>query len=309
MALTPILLKRPDQAGCLFKQYPTVLQNMNMQDKSEKKAKVRHTEQGNTDSEIALTRFGFSFERGGAHSSRTIMLDELETLFSYVDRADAGKAEFLQAIEENNCLGKRSGKTRLLTSRHLVDLYALDPGIAIYRALRFFWQRDPASRPMLALLCAYSRDAILRQATDLIVKTPEDSVVSRESVEELIDGIEQGRFSKATLKSTAQNINSSFTKSGHLNGRKIKVRTRATPTAASVAFALFLGYLRGERGASLFYSEYARLLDCSYEKAVELAEEASRKGWIVFKRLGNIIEALFPGLLNNQEMEWLREQN
>ncbi len=280
-----------------------------MKDKSEITAEVRHTERENSNSDGRLARFGFSFERGGAHSSRTIMLDELETLFSFVDRPDAGKAEFLQAINENNCLGKRSGKTRLLTFRHLVDLYALDPGIAIYRAMRFFWQRDPAGRPMLALLCAYSRDAILRQATDLILKTPEGAVLTRESVEELIDGIEQGRFSKATLKSTAQNINSSFTKAGHLRGKAKKTRTRAVPTAASVAFALFLGYLKGERGASLFHSEYARLLDCSYEKAVELAEEASRKGWIVFKRLGNIIEALFPGLLNNQEMEWLREQN
>jgi len=278
-----------------------------MKDKSDITAEVRHTERENSDSGSKLTRFGFSFERGGAHSSRTIMLDELETLFSFVDRPDAGKAEFLQAINESNCLGKRSGKTRLLTYRHLVDLYALDPGVTIYRAMRFFWQRDPASRPMIALLCAYARDSILRQAAALILKTSEGSVVTRESVEELIDGVELGRFSKATLKSTAQNINSSFTKSGHLHGKVKKVRTKAVPTAASVAFALFLAYLNGERGVSLFHSEYAGLLDCSYEKALELAEEASRKGWIVFKRLGNVIEALFPGLLNNQEMEWLRE--
>lgn len=175
--------------------------------------------------------------------------------------------------------------------------------------MRFFWQRDPASRPMLALLCAYARDSILRSAVDLIIKTPAGSIVSRESVEEQIDAIEPGRFSMATLKSTAQNINSSFTKSGHLQGKAKKTRVKAAPTAASVAFAMLLGYLNGERGSSLFYSEYARLLDCSYEKSVELAEEASRKGWIVFKRLGNIIEALFTNLLTEQEMEWLREQN
>lgn len=307
MTLPPMLLRRPDKVGCLFRTVSYSIEKPKMKDKSEIIATVRHSEPEKADSDSKLTRFGFSFERGGAHSSRTIMLDELETLFSFVDRPDAARAEFLQAINESNCLGKRSGKTRLLTYRHLVDLYALDPGITIYRAMRFFWQRDPASRSMIALLCAYARDSILRPAANLILSTPEGSIVTRESVEELIDGFEQGRFSKATLKSTAQNINSSFTKSGHLHGRKIKVRTRAVPTAASVAFALFLGYLSGERGGSLFYSEYARLLDCSYEKAIELAEEASRKGWIVFKRLGNVIEALFPGLLNHQEMEWLRE--
>ena len=51
------------------------------------------------------------------------------------------------------------------------------------------------------------------------------------------------------------------------------------------------------------------MLDCSFDKAIELAEEASRKGWIVFKRVGDVIEVLFPNLINEQEMEWLREQS
>lgn len=65
----------------------------------------------------------------------------------------------------------------------------------------------------------------------------------------------------------------------------------------------------GERGGLLFKTEYANLLDCSVERSIELANQAALKGWIVFKRLGNVIEVLFPELLNTQEMEWLREQN
>ena len=50
-------------------------------------------------------------------------------------------------------------------------------------------------------------------------------------------------------------------------------------------------------------------LDCAFEEAIEHTEEASRKGWIVFKRIGDIIEVLFPNLITRKEMEWLREQS
>src|SRR5690606_39744755 len=56
----------------------------------------------------SLARFGFRFERGGAHSSRTMMLDELAALLGYVDREDASKGDYLRAVEEDNCLAKRS---------------------------------------------------------------------------------------------------------------------------------------------------------------------------------------------------------
>ncbi len=43
--------------------------------------------------------------------------------------------------------------------------------------------------------------------------------------------------------------------------------------------------------------------------AITLAEEASRKGWIVVKRIGDVIEVLFPNLMTAKEQEILCEQN
>jgi len=249
-----------------------------------------------------LIRFGFSFKRGGTHTSRTMMLEELRALLSYVEFSEAGKSDYRRAIDDENCLGKRSGKTRTLTYRHLVDLYSLDPSVTLFHALLYFWQRDPSSQPLLTLLCTYARDPVFRISAPFILKFPEGATITREGLEAFIDGKEPGRFSKATLKSTAQNINSTWTKSGHLTGRAHKVRTRAAPTVGSVSYALLLGYLNGVRGESLFRAEYAKLLDCSFGKAVELAIDASRKGWIMFKRVGNVIEVLFPNLINAQEM-------
>jgi len=256
-----------------------------------------------------LSRYGFSFNHGGAHCSRTIMLDELGVLLACVNRPDADKSDYLQAITVENCLGKRSVKTRALTYRHLVALYSLDPHNLLFRALLYFWNRDIAGRPLLALLCAYSRDPVLRSAVPFILNFPEGATVSRLSVEEFIEHQDPGRFSKATLKSTAQNINSSLSKSGHLSGRAVKIRSRAEASAGSVSYALLLGYLTGVRGKALFQTEYTRLLDCTSDKIIEHAEAASRKGWIVFKRVSDILEVLFPNLINQEEMEWLREQN
>lgn len=264
---------------------------------------------GTETSATGLERFGFSFKHGGAHTSRTMMLEELRTLIAYVDRPDALKADYLHVITEENCLGKRSGKTRMLTYRHLVDLYSLDPSLALYRALLFFWQCDPDGQPLLALLCAYARDPLFRQTAFYILEFPEGATVTRVAMEEFIDEQEPGRFSQATLKSTAQNINSTWTKSGHLTGRQKKTRSKAVATVGSVAYALFLGYLRGARGKLLFQTEYMQLLECSSERAIDLAEEASRNGWIVFKRIADVIEVLFPNLINAQEMEWLHEPN
>ena len=228
---------------------------------------------------------------------------------TYVDRPEADKRDYLQAIKDENCLGKRSGKNRILTYYHLVDLYSLDRKKILFRALLYFWNRDIDGQPLLALLCSYARDSIFRSTAPFILMSPEGATITRESLVGFIDSQEFGRFSKATLNSTARNINSTWTKSGHLHGRAGKVRARANPTAGSVSYALLLGYLTGVRGQALFETDFAKLLDCTFDKAIELAEEASRKGWIVFKRVADVIEVLFPKLIKQEEMEWLREQN
>lgn len=260
-------------------------------------------------SQDGLERFGFVFRRGGAHLSRTMMLDELQSLLSHVDNLEAAKDDYLRAIKEDNCLRKRSGENRVLSAKHLVELYALDSSLAIFRALLRFWRRDEESRPLLALLCAYARDPILRISAPFILNHPEGAVVSRQALEKFIDDQEPGRFSRMTLKSTAQNIGATWTKSGHLKGRAKKIRSRARATPPAGAYALLLGYLSGSRGGNLFQTDYARLLDCSAERAVELAEEAARRGWIIFKRVGEVMEVLFPNLLTAREMEWVHGQN
>ncbi len=256
-----------------------------------------------------MAYFGFKTKSGSTHLARTIMIEDLEVLLETVNDPGAEKATYLHAVQEENCLGKRSGKTRTLTAKHLAALYGLDPAITIFRTFLFFWRRDLAAHPLLALLCAYPRDHLLQISAPFILNLSEGTPALREQLETYIENVAPDRFSDATLTSLAQNINASWTKSGHLKGRRKKIRTRANPTPGAVAYALLLGYLRGHRGPSLFQSEYARLLDCTAEQAMELAEQASQKGWIVFKRIGDVMEVQFPHLLNQTDMERIREQS
>ena len=256
-----------------------------------------------------VTELGFTFERGGSHIARTMMLSDLQGLLSYVESPDAGKPEFVRAILKDNCLSKRSGRNRKITARHLTSLYGLDPTLLLFRSLRYFWQRDVEGQPLIAILSAYARDSVLRMSTPYLMSFSPGEAIYRPDLEVFIDELEPGRFSKATLKSVAQNICSTWTQSGHVQGRVKKTRKQANATPGSVAYALLLGYVVGARGDYLFTSEYAKLLDCSRDRIRELAEIASQRGWIVFKQAGDVIEVLFPSLINTQEMEWLREQD
>lgn len=255
-----------------------------------------------------LLYFGFNNGRGGVHLARTMMLGTLQKLFECVDTPDSTRQEYLRAIKEDNCLRKYSGKTKQLTAKHLSELYSLDPSFTLFRTLRYFWNREPEAHPLLACICAYTRDSILRSSALYIQSMSEGQSYIPSELEQYIEQKHPDRFSQATLKSTTRNLASSWTQSGHLQGNRKKLRTKVKATPAAAAYALFLGYLNGDRGISLFETEYTKLLDSSFDQIVELAETASQRGWIDFKHVGNVFEVSFSKHLNDEEKEWLREQ-
>lgn len=254
-----------------------------------------------------LERFGFGFSKRSVHVARTLMLAELTNLLAAVPDAKEQK-DYITAIIDDNCLGKKSSNNRKISADQLIQLYSLDPQVTTFRNLLYFWHRDEKGRPLLALLCAATRDSTLRQSALLILDTSQGSILTSDSVEEYIENLSPGRYSKVTLGSMARNIRSTWTQTGHLSGRVKKIRAQAEATPGTVAYALLLGYIMGRRGTELFETEYVKILDCTRERAIELAEQAGIRGWIVFKRIGNVMEAIFPNLLTEQEVTWLSEQ-
>jgi len=244
----------------------------------------------------ALRRFGFSFKKGSVHTKRTMMLKELTRLFDSVPEK-AKHESYISSIINDNCLGKRSGINRKLSASYLSDLYILNPDNVFFKALRFFWRRDEQARPLISLLCTYVRDAILQQSTEYILALQVGTEAHKADMERFFEEKYPDRFSNGMLQSLVRNIRSTWTQSGHLEGHLIKIRSQTEATPGAVAYALLLGYLAGARGEFLFATEYAGLLDCSAARSIELAEEASRRGRIVFKRVGTALETFFPNLI------------
>lgn len=253
-----------------------------------------------------LASFGFRLGRSAAHQSRTMMLDELQTLL-HAAPDNATKADYMALMVDANILGKGTSKARQLTAKHLVELYGLDDKLCLFRVFRHLWQQDAQARPVLALTLALARDPLLRLSRPLMLAKQPGEAVDRREVEEMLDQSDPGRFSAASLKSFAQNINGSWTQAGFLQGRvrKVRILPRVTPT--NLAYALFVGHLEGLRAQRLFASEWANLISGSRDELVALAQSASRRGLLVFMNAGGVMEVRFPGYLTPEEEGWLHE--
>lgn len=254
-----------------------------------------------------LSRLGFAYDTGSAHMARSFMLEDLQGLLACVPDPAASRVAYRRAVIDDNCLGKRSGQTRKLTHKHLRELYALDPDVPLFHALRYFWGRDPEGQPLLALLCACARDSLLRASAPLVLELPEGAPLSRTAVEEFLVLTFPNRFSAATTASVARNLLATWTKTGHLRGKTNKVRTHPAATPGAAAYALYLGTLLGARGQLLFANPYAALLDCTLPQLYDLAEMSARRNWLVLKRIEDVVEVSFQALITSIEMGWFHE--
>ncbi len=248
------------------------------------------------------TEFGFKAGVSGAHTARTMMLADITTLLAAAPK-EAKREDFNQLIVEENILGKRTTSNRWLTARHLADLYALDHGVTVFRLLRFFWEADPPARPMLALLCALARDALLRLSARKVLETKPGDTLTSEDFVNFFNRELPGRFSEKMTLSLAQNVAASWAQAGFFKGKVNKARTRPTVTPATAAYALALGYLCGLHGQLLIESDWARLLDVPRDQVIRLAQEASKRGWLDFKGAGNVFEINFRQLLTPAEIK------
>jgi hypothetical protein len=253
-------------------------------------------------SQILLERMGFRFGERGTQSSRTIMLEELRALLAAVP-GPVERDEYQRVVLEGNCLGKRTTATRKLSFQRLSELYGLNPTIPLFRILRDLWPINPKSQPLLALLLALARDPLLRITASPVHKTPIGNEFTRQAMIQALDGETSGRFNPSTLDKIARNASSSWTQSGHLQGRVRKLRQKATPTPVSCAYALLLAHVQRARGQALFESPWVRLLDLESSAARDLADDARRLGLLDLKQSGTIIELAFPQFLTSKDLE------
>ncbi|WP_086466637.1 MULTISPECIES: hypothetical protein [Alphaproteobacteria] len=232
---------------------------------------------------------GFRFGAIGTHTSRTMMLAELEAVLDAAP--EAGKrADYAAAIIEGNCLSKATAATRRLSNQRLGELYGLDRDLPLFRVLRRLWSLDPDSRPLLALLAAIARDPLLAATCTAVIPLPPGAELQREPMKAALRASVEDRLNESILEKVCRNAASSWTQSGHLEGRTFKKRRLVRAIPVAVAFALYLAYAAGYRGADLFSSGWLQLLDCDPGQARQLALEAKRIGLIDLRMAGDVVE-------------------
>jgi len=235
------------------------------------------------------------------------MYNELSLLFSDITIETATKREYWAAIIDRNVLSKKTLASRKESARRLTNLYGLDPAIPLFRLLKIFWRFDPKAHPLLAILCACGREPLLRASVAPILSIQIGDIAEKSAIGSAIDDYSKGTFSQSTLNSIIRNILSSWTQSGHLIGKSNKVRSHPVSNSVATTYALALGYLSGARGEMLFSTLWANILDQPVHTLMTHAQEASRRGWITFRNVGNIIDVDFSTLFTEKEKRLVNE--
>jgi len=228
------------------------------------------------------------------------MLEELSLVLSHLP-AESTRADYTHAITEENVTDKRTVSTRKLTNQRLGELYVLDLKSPLFRTLRRLWDNEERGRPLLALLCSLARDPLLRATAKPIHAMPIGTELARQQMTDAIRDAVGDRLNDEILDKVVRNASSSWTQSGHLQGRGRKTRKKVDPTPATTTYALLLGYLLGLRGILLFKSPWCRILDAGAEELIALAGDAKRIGLLDLKHAGDVVEVGFPTLLTEDE--------
>ena len=238
---------------------------------------------------LKAEEIGFRFGDKGTHTIRTMMLAELEAVFEATED-NAERGDYISAINDANCLSKETAATRRLSSQRLSELYGLEPGLPLFRVLRRLWDIDLTNHPRLALLAAVARDPLLAATASSVIPLAPGMEFQREPMKIALRNTVGDRLNDSTLDKVCRNTASSWTQSGHLEGRTFKKRRLVLASPATAAFALYLAHAAGYRGAEIFSSAWFRLLDCDPSQARHFALEAKRLGLIDLRMAGDVIE-------------------
>lgn len=225
-----------------------------------------------------------------AHTGRTIMLKELSMLLNTTNKNDTFE-QIRNVVYYENALRKKSNSGREESFQRLKKLYGFNPSIPLYNTLRWAWNiSDENERPLIALLCALSRDVSLRITAPYILSLLAGKTADKDNISALIEQAFPNHYSQSVIASMTRNILSSWTQSGHLQGLVKKIRTKANSNTSSCVFALALGYLAGYRGRLLLDTIWIRTLDATDYEIQEYLQRAMKKGWIRYRQSAGMME-------------------
>jgi hypothetical protein len=229
---------------------------------------------------------GFRDGPRGTHSSRTLMLDELDRLLGSLTVDSDPK--FL--IIEENVLGKLTEAGRKLSFQRLRELYGLERSMPLFRAMLRLRARDGEATHHLALLVGLARDPLLRATARAVLGLAPGSELMRDTVRHAVVGKVGTRLNPSILDKVIRNAASSWTQTGHLQGRTFKRRSIVKPSVAAFAFAAWVASKSGFAGVELLDNAWMTALDLTPDTARAFAARAQAAGLIAFRIFGNSFE-------------------
>src|SRR5262249_15438587 len=122
------------------------------------------------------------------------------------------------------------------------------------------------------------------------VNLPEGAEFPRAAMREALARTVNARLNESTLNKVVRNAASSWSQSGHLEGRTFKFRRLVHPTAASTAFGLYLARATRLTIDESLKSGWLKILDCPSSTALEMAGAAKRLGLLDLRMAGDVID-------------------
>lgn len=238
-------------------------------------------------------RDGFALGALRTTSSHTIGIPHLVELLRAV-AADAPAVAYRAAVVDDNVLGRPTLSGRLRSFRHLRELYFLDPQRPEFEALRYFWDIDSASRPLLGGLLSFTRDEVLRASFDAIVDLPVGSSVTSADLTAAVAAQFGNEMSESTLGKTGRNTGACWTQTGHLDGRAKKVRAEVEARPVAIAYAAYLGHLAGGRGLGVLDNPWSQILGLAPGRRLEALRDAHTQGLLDLLVAGSVVDVSFP---------------
>lgn len=241
---------------------------------------------GASSDDARLNKFGFRLSGGGAHQSKTLMSSEIGDLL----RAGATEeTDFRARVLDENVLGKATASGRESVFRNLSSLYGLSTVPPLTKAFLRLTKVDGQGPQLLALLVALSRDPLLRDSARPVVEVPVGTSVQWPTFAGTFNARHPGRFSEKMVRSLSQNCASTWTQTGHLEG-KGKRRRRVHTSAPAAAFAALIATICGFSGPAMLSSAWFRVLDLSPDNALDVLRSAEAQGLARVRAAGDVIE-------------------
>lgn len=218
------------------------------------------------------------------HTSRTLMFAELSKVMNHaIEGGD------FNGILNSNVANKLSSTNLIKTNRYLRQLYRFAKEDLLFRCFIHYWTLvNNEQKSILSLLYALSNDFLLRESIDIVVNTKVGEKVAIEKFEDNIEKYHPGKYSVNTKRSASQNIASSWKQAGYILGKVKNIRVQPVHDYYTVAFALLLSYLHGDRGEYIMLSKWIKALALNTEELRDLIKEAAKRDLLRYQYGGNV---------------------